>query len=982
MAEQSIVHRGWLTTRDGEKYAPATLISNVFSNDGTSYDTKIKQYIAQEQNKFTTSLETVNNNVSKLESEFDGAVQKLTEENTEIKEKLINFGDTQDDTLYIIDKDSNVIAYVNHNGVTSIDFNIPQVTTLKTIASSVSRLEENIVSVNDKIANIGMDYPDAFYIIDSQENVIAYINGEGIHSTNFIIGENNSDYADYLSLLAKVEEHIQDIQQLKETDSRTNESLQSLSNSVDERLKNFDGNDDTAFYFIDSSEEQNVIAYINETGIHTTGLFLAEQGINVQTVLNIYNESGEVIAYINDDGVHSSNFIIHNSDGVVHNINTVLASLISKDSQLEGAIATLSENITTETGKLQEEISKTNARTEFIDGTSDDKFYIVDQQNNVVGYFGNGGLYVTDVKVQGVVKDENNVYSIAATGTEESIKNLSNIPPISLNDQIVDLQTRMSNKTSRIASLEDRMNHVTKVMSFEGVKETKPDPKDYQPGDVIVVSTGEDSGKEFVLDETLGWVEIGYSDYTATAIANLQGVIGRTTGLNQDENTHDERLTRLDNLVGKATDISNAGATASHEARIKSLQEQITTEVNKRQEDILAANEDIDILQRKTEFLDASSNNTFYIIDGTADENVLGYFDENGLTITDVRLQGIIANADGTYSKVNAQDENVIEAFSIINELVNILNKLKENSDTLTNHANRLNVQEQVTGETVIPSPGQDHKSRLDSIDALVGKTADTEVASTHEGRIKALKKGLTAVENKLTNVSNVMDFIGTFNTKSELDAYATPHSGDVAIVLADNTEYIYCTDDSLDAPAWIELGNSKEALAEITNLQAVIGASSLASGEKSHKERLDAHDIKLQTLENATPAGSSGLNSAINYRGTVNSESEITSPTLGDIATINNTLKMYNYTYDKTTDTQTTSWQDFVGLSHKLYNIDGTDDNTLYVMDAKGNVIAYFDDKGFSVINVRVASTLTASGFITRTQMVAIPEITKTYTW
>jgi hypothetical protein len=50
--------------------------------------------------------------------------------------------------------------------------------------------------------------------------------------------------------------------------------------------------------------------------------------------------------------------------------------------------------------------------------------------------------------------------------------------------------------------------------------------------------------------------------------------------------------------------------------------------------------------------------------------------------------------------------------------------------------------------------------------------------------------------------------------------------------------------------------------------------------------------------------------------------------------------------------------------------------------MDAKGNVIAYFDDKGFSVINVRVASTLTASGFITRTQMVAIPEITKTYTW
>mgnify|MGYP003291232755 CR=1 FL=1 len=47
-----------------------------------------------------------------------------------------------------------------------------------------------------------------------------------------------------------------------------------------------------------------------------------------------------------------------------------------------------------------------------------------------------------------------------------------------------------------------------------------------------------------------GWVELGKSTATATAIANLQAVLGRITGLNTGEKTHDERLERLDTLVG------------------------------------------------------------------------------------------------------------------------------------------------------------------------------------------------------------------------------------------------------------------------------------------------------------------------------------------------------------------------------------------------------------------------------------------------
>lgn len=36
------IHKGWLTTRDGEKYAPNTLIESVFTRNGIKYDDQVK----------------------------------------------------------------------------------------------------------------------------------------------------------------------------------------------------------------------------------------------------------------------------------------------------------------------------------------------------------------------------------------------------------------------------------------------------------------------------------------------------------------------------------------------------------------------------------------------------------------------------------------------------------------------------------------------------------------------------------------------------------------------------------------------------------------------------------------------------------------------------------------------------------------------------------------------------------------------------
>lgn len=98
MAEQNnTLHKGWLTTRDGAKFAPATLIENVFSRDGTSYDAKIREYIKSEVSSvdgdLTEAVQTINNKVNTLDSKVDNSVQRLDDKDSEIENKLSNFGD-------------------------------------------------------------------------------------------------------------------------------------------------------------------------------------------------------------------------------------------------------------------------------------------------------------------------------------------------------------------------------------------------------------------------------------------------------------------------------------------------------------------------------------------------------------------------------------------------------------------------------------------------------------------------------------------------------------------------------------------------------------------------------------------------------------------------------------------------------------------------------------------------------------------------
>jgi hypothetical protein len=45
-------------------------------------------------------------------------------------------------------------------------------------------------------------------------------------------------------------------------------------------------------------------------------------------------------------------------------------------------------------------------------------------------------------------------------------------------------------------------------------------------------------------------------------------------------------------------------------------------------------------------------------------------------------------------------------------------------------------------------------------------------------------------------------------------------------------------------------------------------------------------------------------------------------------------------------------SWEKFDGLSKKLYNIDGTDDDAIYFTDNENNVVAYINNFGVNATN------------------------------
>jgi hypothetical protein len=103
--------------------------------------------------------------------------------------------------------------------------------------------------------------------------------------------------------------------------------------------------------------------------------------------------------------------------------------------------------------------------------------------------------------------------------------------------------------SGRLDTVEGKLANVTNVMDFVGAVSALPESTEgYNDGDVIVVTDGDDAGKEFVVSNG-DFVEFGYADGNTAAIETLQG------RMDTAESDIDNLETRAGNLEAADTRI-------------------------------------------------------------------------------------------------------------------------------------------------------------------------------------------------------------------------------------------------------------------------------------------------------------------------------------------------------------------------------------------------------------------------------------------
>ena len=985
------LQKGWLTTRDGQKYAPATLVENVYTRSGKPYDERVREYIAGLQSNQGAAVaglqETVNTHDSKI---------------TALQNKTANFGDNGDDKLYIVDSADNIIAYIDGTGVNSVDFTSPihniSLSGLSQLVeglnTTLSGLTERVDEHYRKLENLNVDEnTNQLFIIDSQNNVVAYIDANGIHATNFWVDPDQEGAMDYWTAIRTLAQCVSATESLR-TD------LSALSQNVDTRLANFDGNDDGNSLFIIDSQNN-------------------------------------VIAYVDSNGVHSIDFIIENEDKVIYNVKEALEALFNADSTLDTTLRAYVDNkvveLNTVDNRLGEEIQQANedidalqTKTENLDSSENtDGLYITDGSGMVVAYINATGLHTIDVFVDNYDANGNvNYASVRDIETrlqtiETWVNSIFATWQNSINDSVNNLQQRLQIQEQVTGeTVIPAKSHVVRLNELEeyvGLSD----------------STGDSLSERLSTIETL----VGEADDSAT------------------ENTHEGRIKSLSAALLALEETINDEADridASHNALSKTVNYLGEFDIaptaslgdlavigNTLQRYNGSAWENYEGLSKKLYYLDGSESGVFYFTDKS--DNVIAFVDNSGITTVDVVLK-TLKYENNTWS-VATGNVNGNATTSLVSKIAEILNDLSD-------HNTRVNALENTVGN--LPNVYKTRQNLYNSGNAETNKFIN-QVTQNANGEITVTKSSVdfsnyydkntldsrfNPIEDALDQVTKVMDFRGAFETKPTIKN-GNYQDGDVIVITSGNDkgkEFV-CSNG-----AWVEFGNSDATSTAIAKLQEVTGHNAgLNSGELSHHAWLDDHEGRIDTLETefdahvdnwdkrtitvtatddnivdltasggkdtvtinashkkvagaskgathtkityddyghvtggSTPTTLAGysitdavdkttynqhvedqerrddnqdishnaLASALNYRGEFT-----TAPAggLGDIAVINNVLSIHNGT----------SWETFNGLSKKLYYLDGSESGVFYFTDKSDNVVAYVDANGVTATNV-----------------------------
>lgn len=721
MSEQ--VRKGWLHTREGDKFVPITLVENVYSRSGTPYDTIVKQYLAELKSNNDTDITDIRAELSLQATDISNLENTVNANHTEILERLKNFQDTDDGTLWISDTNGNIIAYINADGLHALDVEIKSGMTMSQLESDVAKLQTDAIDLDgrlDAIDSIFGAYDETskvLYIIDKDENVVAYIDDIGVHSINFHV----PGARDYLTLDAELTQAQEDIVALKEEDVKLHGRIdvhetkhienEARITELERKTEHQDVSDtDEVLYIVD--KDDNVVAYIDAEGVHSINIYSGTNNVNVEldnirqdalnlhekianetaarmqsdsqletkiienkgliddihavfggydsnsTAFYIVDKNNNVIAYFDASGLNVIDVTIGDKNSDKYALYRVITDLLADDVEIhkqlnnhENRVSVLEawkpdeiaarEEVAANLSKVanfyvsQEKAPRNNGdlalddngsltiwngltgawedfiglsrqlkeKTQYFDGSSSDSFYIVDKNDKVVAYFDKEGFHTIRVYVGGL--DDNEQYEVY----QDLTTLYTNLDAEKQRSERID-----TDHEGRLRVIEKQIHALGNIMQFAGAVNIVPtDTSGYQDGDVIVETS---SGKEYVLSNGI-WVELGDTSAELEAIQRLQAIVG-------DPGTIEK----------------------THEARLDLLETNLADESDAREQADKAINDTLDSLQTNMNW--TNSDGKLFIIDDN--NNVIAYFDEEGLTTYNTTIQ-TLKNGNIEYKK-------------------------------------------------------------------------------------------------------------------------------------------------------------------------------------------------------------------------------------------------------------------------------------------------------------------------------------------
>ncbi len=197
----------------------------------------------------------------------------------------------------------------------------------------------------------------------------------------------------------------------------------------------------------------------------------------------------------------------------------------------------------TKNGELAQDITDEATARENADNAINDKIGAVTTGKTVVGM-------ISDAQAAAEAN--------AATTAQNKVDALANGQVKTNKEAIAAMDTAYKAADTalgnRITTIEGKLADVTNVMDFRGAVEALPAVASYQNGDVIVVTAGDNKGKEYVLSDGT-WVEFGNTDANAAAITNLHGRMTTAEGeIDALQTAVTETLPAADTALGQRID--------------------------------------------------------------------------------------------------------------------------------------------------------------------------------------------------------------------------------------------------------------------------------------------------------------------------------------------------------------------------------------------------------------------------------------------